>query len=142
MESVETQSDRLSAVPNECLCNSRLPFFECCGPSLSMNLPAATCLQLMRSRFSAFRQRNSRYLLRTWHKSTRPPVGELESHWNQWVSLRIDDTTKGRVNDSHGTVSFTAFYLDGEYLRSFAEVSRFVKVDGQWFYVDGVVNVD
>ena len=107
-----------------------------------MNPPAATCLELMRSRFSAFRQRNSRYLLETWHKSTRPTVGELESHWSRWVSLRIDDTAKGQVNDTDGTVHFTAFYLDGEYLRSFTEMSRFVRVDDQWRYVDGVVNLD
>ena len=68
-----------------------------------MNPPAQTCLQLMRSRFSAFRQKNSEYLVMTWHPSTRPTIEELESHWSQWVSLRIDETTKGQVNDSEGT---------------------------------------
>ena len=77
----------------------------------------------------------------TWHPSTRPTIEELESHWSQWVSLRIDNTAKGQVHDSEGTVDFTAFYLDGEYLRSFAETSRFVRLEGQWLYVDGVVDI-
>ena len=77
----------------------------------------------------------------TWHPTTRPNIAELESHWSQWVSLRIDETAKGQVNDNEGTVSFTAIYLDGEYLRSFSETSRFVRAEGQWLYVDGEVDV-
>ena len=88
----------------------------------------------MRSRYSAFVLRDPAYLLRTWHPSTRPPALELDPRI-RWAGLQIVGRTGGSLLESTGTVEFRATYRDGGKLRSQNENSRFVKQDGQWFYL-------
>lgn len=92
----------------------------------------------MRSRYSAFVVLDPGYLLRTWHASTRPPSMDLDSDM-EWRRLDIVSASNGGPLDSMGTVEFAAHYrLDGE--RGVQrELSRFVREDKRWFYVDGDV---
>jgi SEC-C motif-containing protein len=58
----------------------------------------------------------------------------------QWLRLEIISVKKGGLNDEKGIVEFKAYYLlDGEEL-VMNEISRFKKMAGRWFYLDGVVN--
>jgi len=91
----------------------------------------------MRSRYSAFVLRDPAYLLRTWHPSTRPPALELDPRI-RWQGLRILGRTGGSLLESTGTVEFSATYRVGGKLRSQEENSRFVKQNGQWFYLGAV----
>ena len=91
----------------------------------------------MRSRYSAFVQRDPAYLLRTWHPSTRPPTLELDPRM-EWIGLHILARTGGSLLESTGTVEFSAAYRVGGKLRSQEENSRFVKQHGQWFYLGTV----
>jgi SEC-C motif-containing protein len=86
----------------------------------------------MRSRYSAYGLGLIEYLLATWHVSTAP--GELELPPVQWLGLEVRDTAT--VGDA-GTVEFVAgCRVDGRAERM-QEISRFIRQDGRWYYIDG-----
>jgi SEC-C motif-containing protein len=89
----------------------------------------------MRSRFDAYVALDVEYLLATWHPSTRPASLVLDPAV-RWLRLEILAAERGKMLDTAGTVEFRAHYRGG----SLHETSRFVKVDRQWFYVDGDVD--
>jgi SEC-C motif-containing protein len=94
----------------------------------------------MRSRFSAFAVGDAAYLLATWHPSTRPASLELDEGV-RWYRLDIQGTEAGGLSDRAGIVEFTAHHrpkpgVDGE-AGAQHEVSRFVRVEGDWKYLDG-----
>jgi SEC-C motif-containing protein len=98
---------------------------------------AATAEQLMRSRYSAFAVGDAGYLQETWHPATRPASVDLETAF-QWRRLQIRSVTAGAEDDQAGTVAFIAHYWDSvnrEYGRQ-TELSRFVREDGRWLYVE------
>ena len=97
----------------------------------------ATAEALMRSRFDAFRSADTRWLLRTWHPSTRPTSLDLGDN-PRWRGLQIVDTHDGGPGDSQGIVEFRATFIeDGGGLGILHERSRFLREHGRWFYVDG-----
>lgn len=92
----------------------------------------------MRSRYSAFVVLDPEYLLQTWHVSARPDAMDLDADM-EWRRLDILSTTGGGPLDTAGTVEFAAHYrADGE--RGVQrELSRFVRENKRWYYVDGDV---
>jgi SEC-C motif-containing protein len=48
---------------NRCPCGSNLPYHECCDLIISAKKEAVTCLELMRSRYTAFTAANVDYLM-------------------------------------------------------------------------------
>ncbi|MCB1706742.1 MAG: zinc chelation protein SecC [Halioglobus sp.] len=90
----------------------------------------------MRSRYSGFVVRDESYLLQTWHPDTRPRRVRMDPA-QQWLGLSIRATEAGGVEDGTGTVEFVARYrIDGKGHR-LHEISRFEKIDGRWYYLDG-----
>ena len=122
----------------ECPCQSGRDFTECCGPILAGHITAPTPEALMRSRFSAFARGELDYL-----RTTMVPEHQEEFHpddarrWNentQWLELIVHDTA---TDGDTGTVRFTAIFRHKESTQSLTERSRFVRRDGQWYYLDG-----
>jgi len=122
-------------VTTRCPCLSGETYDACCGP-LHAGASAPTAERLMRSRFSAFALGDADYLLRSWHPSTRPSTLELDDGL-RWYRLDIERTERGGPFDVDGVVAFAAYYKGSE-RGSLHEVSRFVRENGDWFYVDGV----
>lgn len=89
----------------------------------------------MRSRYSAFVVRDTGYLLRTWHSTTRPPGLELD-RTIVWTGLEILATTGGSAFHSEGTVEFRAHCEARGEADEQHELSRFVREDGNWVYLD------
>jgi SEC-C motif-containing protein len=97
----------------------------------------------MRSRYSAYALAQGRapaapvileYLMQTWHPSTAP--GELELAPLNWTGLEIlHEETRGDA----GVVEFFAHHKINGQAKKLHEVSRFVREDGSWRYVDGVI---
>ncbi|MGV8968903.1 MAG: YchJ family protein [Microbacteriaceae bacterium] len=114
----------------QCPCDPAEVYRSCCGPFHSGSALALTAERLMRSRYSAYVVGDSRYLLATWHPSTRPRSLDLTADAG-WRGLTILGTRKGGLLDNRGTVEFEAVYAGG----SQHENSTFVKEDGFWFYV-------
>jgi SEC-C motif domain protein len=111
-----------------------LAFGACCGHYLNDGLPAPDVESLMRSRYSAFVVGNVDYLRATWHASTRPADLSLEPQ-TRWLGL---DVKAVRVLDAdHAEVEFVARSRTGGRGHRLHELSRFVREDGRWWYVDG-----
>lgn len=95
----------------------------------------ATAEELMRSRFAAFRDGDTGWLLASWHRSTRPATIDL-THNPSWRGVQIIDVVDGTADDATGIVEFRATYLAGPGdVRVQHERSRFVREDGRWYYV-------
>ena len=110
-------------------------YADCCGRYHAGARPAPTAQALMRSRYTAFVIQNGAYLLSTWHPSTRPPHMDF-TPGQTWTQLKIVSTSH---DEARATVEFTARSLIGGRSHVLRETSRFVREDGRWFYVDGVV---
>ncbi|PYY36740.1 hypothetical protein DEJ16_02695 [Curtobacterium sp. MCJR17_055] len=120
-----------------CPCLSGNPYDECCRP-LHAGAPAPTAERLMRSRFSAFALGLPRYLLDSWHPSTRPATLDLDPA-QRWTRLDIVATRSGGPFDTAGTVTFRAWWRADTERGTLEETSEFVREAGRWYYVDGVV---
>ncbi|MEJ2315412.1 MAG: YchJ family metal-binding protein [Gammaproteobacteria bacterium] len=121
---------------SSCPCASGLDYESCCGRFIDGGEKPETAGQLMRSRYTAFTLNDVRYLEKTWHASTRPASIETDDKV-RWLGLKIRRVEKGGVDDDDGIVEFVARYkIDGRGHR-LHEISRFVKKNGQWLYIDG-----
>jgi SEC-C motif-containing protein len=121
-----------------CPCDSRKIFEECCGPYLEGKATPETAEALMRSRYSAYVQKDHVYLLSTWHESSRPTEESLDMPTDfNWTGLEILATEEGGSNDAKGTVEFVAHYHTPKISSTLHEKSRFLREEDQWFYVDG-----
>jgi SEC-C motif-containing protein len=124
-------------MPEErCHCGLPGSCADCCGRFISGAERPDTAEQLMRSRYSAFVERDSAYLLDTWHPATRPSRVRFNPA-QRWLGLSIKRCEAGSVEDDTGIVEFVArFKLDGKGHR-LHETSRFDKIQGRWYYRDG-----
>jgi len=125
-----------------CPCGSNECFDICCGPIIRGTRDAATALELMRSRYSAFTLADADYLNSSHHPKTRQP-GEKASvrRWARsvrWVGLTVIDTTGGTSDDDSGFVTFKAVYIENGIPGVIHEKSYFERAAGRWFYVSGV----
>lgn len=119
-----------------CNCGSLEKYESCCGvyhhqPTL---IPSAE--KLMRSRYCAYTLSLVDYLYDTTLPAERLGLSKAEilrwSQENKWMGLEI-------TNATITTVTFKAHYLDKDLApRIHHEKSNFKKVDGLWYYVDGV----
>jgi SEC-C motif-containing protein len=125
------------ALGSTCPCGNLRAYTECCG-RFHTGEPADTAPQLMRSRYSAYVLRLTDYLLQTWHPDTRPAALELPPPEQlRWVGLDIRSQKLGG-NGRRARVEFIARFREGPgKVQAQHEVSRFVREDGRWFYVDG-----
>jgi SEC-C motif-containing protein len=111
------------------------PAFEtCCGRFIDKGEIPETAEQLMRSRYSAYVLRCEPYLKATWHASTRPGEAVAQDDGTKWLGLEVK---KHIPAGDEATVEFVARYKTGGRAHRLHEVSRFVREDGRWFYVDG-----
>jgi SEC-C motif-containing protein len=89
----------------------------------------------MRSRYSAYVLSNERYLLTTWHPSTRP--GSISFSKNQkWLGLNVIDASITGVASAEVEFIARSRVSNAAAVRQH-ERSRFVREDGRWYYVDG-----
>jgi SEC-C motif domain protein len=88
----------------------------------------------MRSRYSAFAVGDAKYLLHTWHPSSRPRTLELDPAC-QWTRLAVLETQGGGLFDATGTVRFRALYVLGRQRHVLTETSRFVREGKRWVYL-------
>ena len=82
----------------------------------------------MRSRYSAYVKGCWSYLHASWHPDTRPSsVTPTSTHW---LGLEII-----RANQSE--VEFVARFMEGTHIMLLHETSRFTRMNGHWYYIDG-----
>lgn len=138
---------RKSTTPATCPCGGP-SLAACCGPYIAGDAIAPTAEALMRSRYTAYTQRNEPYLMATWHASTRPnePIVSKDEKL-QWLGLEVKSALRLRqrkaesAEDNRDTVEFVARFKVNGRAQRLHEISNFVReeADGglRWFYVDG-----
>ncbi|TAJ78854.1 MAG: hypothetical protein EPO42_07135 [Gallionellaceae bacterium] len=119
-----------------CPCGSNKPYTDCCARYVDGKETTPTAEALMRSRYTAYTMLREDYLLATWHPSTRPSaLGLAENEATKWLDLDV------KRHEQQGTdraiVEFGARYKVHGRAHRLHEVSRFVREEGLWFYVDG-----
>ena len=90
----------------------------------------------MRSRYTAFVLLAADYLLASWHPQTRPSRVRLQQE-QRWLGLVIRSTDLGAEGDDEGEVEFVARYKIRGKGHRLHESSRFKRVGGVWYYLDG-----
>jgi len=119
-------------------------YLQCCEPFhqglQDKSVLPKTAQQLIRSRYSAYVLKLENYLLFTWHVSTRPAELALMGEENiKWLGLQVKSIEAGLAGDSNGKVKFVARYKKNGTATRIHEISRFIKEQDQWFYVDGEI---
>jgi SEC-C motif domain protein len=130
----------------------------CCGRYIGGAEVAPSAEALMRSRYSAYTLGDEAYLRATWHSSSRPqePIIDAEQGLT-WLGLEVKSALRLRKRKAkdhdqadalpatgsdvpagdEATVEFVARYKIGGRAHRLHEISRFVREQGRWFYVDG-----
>lgn len=91
----------------------------------------------MRSRYSAYVLKDEAYLLASWHPSTRPAALELAQQQPapHWLGLSVKRHVPA---GDRAEVEFIArLRYGGGSAQRMHELSRFVREDGRWYYLDG-----
>lgn len=123
----------IKAATQACPCGSP-DFAQCCGRFISGQAVPATAEQLMRSRYSAYTLGDEAYLRASWHASTRPADAIIQDDAAKWLGLEVK---RHAQQGDEASVEFVARYrIDGRAHRMH-EISRFLREDGKWLYVDG-----
>jgi SEC-C motif-containing protein len=109
-------------------------YATCCEP-YHRGAIAETAEKLMRSRYSAYVKGEWEYVHRTWDERTRPTLADLQNDdGGKWLGLEVK---RHESKQDQASVEFIARYkVDGRAQR-LHEISRFVREQEQWFYVDG-----
>ena len=126
----------MSVLP--CHCGTHKSFHECCHPFLKKISYPATAEQLMRSRYSAFVEKNSEYLKNTTHPITRDEHDYLNLENITWLKLIVFSQEEIKKNLDQDTVEFVAHYQTGSSRSFIHEKSTFHYLEGQWFYHSGI----
>ncbi|WP_298017778.1 YchJ family metal-binding protein [uncultured Castellaniella sp.] len=130
-----TTSDSLA-----CPCGLPAAYHACCGRwhRGPLHLRAPDAQALMRSRYSAYVLDEIDYLLQTWHPGTRPAALAPNEPGTKWLGLEV--RRHDRQDADHETVEFVARVRVGGRASRLHETSRFVREEGRWLYVDGVMD--
>ncbi|MEO0002901.1 MAG: hypothetical protein RLZZ22_593, partial [Pseudomonadota bacterium] len=108
----------------------------CCGPCLDdfAARPACDAESLMRSRYSAFVEGRADYLLASWHSGRRPAAIDFEPGC-KWLGLEVRRARS--TGPDSAEVEFVARSRSAGRAERLHEISRFVREDGRWYYLDG-----
>lgn len=124
-----------------CPCGSGRPFAKCCQPFIN-GQPAPSAETLMRSRYCAYQQNNTSYLLATTHPGQQARIRQQKFYQQpsdtQWLRLEIIATEAGSANEDHGMVEFRAWFRNSESSDSekvHHERSSFARINGHWYFV-------
>ncbi|HEY8100275.1 MAG TPA: YchJ family metal-binding protein [Burkholderiaceae bacterium] len=110
-------------------------YAQCCGCFIANDEVPQTAVELMRSRYTAYTLRDEVYLQATWYARSRPDTKlAAEDEGLKWIGLEV---RKHQQMGDEATVEFVARYKIGGRAERLHEVSRFIREDGRWFYVDG-----
>lgn len=116
-------------------------YYQCCAQYIDAGHIAPSAEHLMRSRYTAYTLARADYLRASWHPDTRPTDLVLEApdapHGTRWLGLTVHAFRE--IDDTHAEVGFTARYREAGRAHRLTETSRFLKENGHWLYVDGII---
>lgn len=123
-----------SAAAQACPCGGGA-YAACCGRFIGQQQAPQTPQELMRSRYTAYTLGDEAYVRATWYARTLPdgPLVSVEPGM-KWLGLEV---RRHAAAGDEGTVEFVARYRVGGRAHRMHEVSRFVREEGRWYYLDG-----
>ncbi|OBT14033.1 hypothetical protein A9264_01845 [Vibrio sp. UCD-FRSSP16_10] len=93
----------------------------------------------MRARYCAHELDLVQFVIDTYHPNCNAQAEAdaiAESVHGEWTKLEVVESAQGS-HDNEGFVTFNAYFIEDKRQYSFTEKSRFLKEEGQWFYIDG-----
>ncbi len=121
-----------------CPCGSGQKYKKCCAP-YHKGAITQNALLLMKSRYSAYAVGKSDYTIRTTHPDNAD-FSEDTKTWKRSIDLFCQETDFQKLEilewvdgEEEAFVTFKASLSSGILM----EKSRFLKVDGRWFYHSG-----
>ena len=128
-----------------CFCGSGNTFEQCCQQIIAGVKKADTPEQLMRSRYSAYAIKDSKYLFDSTAKAQQSSQLKDEiSDWanqTKWLKLDVIEATDVQIStfsiNTPAIVEFNALYLYKNRLYQMNERSYFIIEDEQWKYANG-----
>lgn len=118
-----------------CPCGTDKSYSDCCGNFIEGEKLPATAEELMRSRYSAYHQRQFEYIINTM----KPPAA---TEFNLAAAKRTADDIRWTrlevIKATENTVEFRAHYRIGSEYSFVHEISQFEFENGKWYYIDGV----
>lgn len=122
-----------------CPCGTGRRYLDCCGSYLQKKMFPKTPEALMRSRYTAYVERNADYI----KKTMRPPAllnfdrKKILKGKEHWMGLEVLSTSLDANNPKVGYVEFIAKYtLEGKE-GIIHERSEFHQEEDRWYYRDG-----
>lgn len=123
-----------------CHCGNSQTFETCCSPIINGEIKAKNAEQLMRSRYSAYCEKNSEYIHNTYANSKRAANSVREiaafAELADFIGLTV---YRFEESDNTAIVHFKADYLCDGYYCQLEETSNFTLEDGYWRYLDGTL---
>lgn len=112
-------------------------FASCCGRFIDGEQVPRNAVELMRSRYVAYVILNNDYLRATWHPSSRPVERQIVDESVKWLGLEVK---KQATAGNEASIEFVARYRIAGRGHRLHENSRFLRENGRWFYVDGIIS--
>ena len=124
-----------------CPCGSNLDYSDCCGPIVEGKTIAPTAEALMRSRYSAFVNRNLDHIERTHAPEIKEDFNRAEAERMaeecEWRGLEVK---YAKENGDTAQVEFTIRFRREKQDLIQTELASFRRENGEWLYVDGEIN--
>jgi SEC-C motif domain protein len=124
-----------------CPCGSGDTYATCCQPVIAGERRAATAVELMRARYTAYTQVEMEFLFESLHPERRDENDRDGSRdWaenSEWHGLQIVETINGEADDEKGLVEFIASYTYDDKRKDYHEEARFEKFEGDWYFSEG-----
>lgn len=120
-----------------CPCGTQQLYLNCCGRFISQQQIPSTPEELMRSRYTAWHQRNVDYIARTMQGPAAigfDPVSARE--WAQQITFTQLHVIGSSQEGDSGIVEFNAHYTQKGLSQVMHETSTFRRIDGHWYYTD------
>lgn len=122
-----------------CPCGRQKKYLECCSVLLSGETSATTPEALMRSRYTAFSQKNVDYLFSTLTpelqaQNSREELLAFADAVDSWTKLEILNSSVVSSYTTEANVEFAAYFIHDGKEQRIHENSHFVKQDGKWLY--------
>jgi SEC-C motif-containing protein len=123
----------------QCYCGSGVSYAHCCQPLHQYQQQAMTPEALMRSRYAAYSLADIDYIQATMQgRASEGFDATTAKQWAErvvWIGLEV--VRAEMLSSEEGVVEFIATFVDDQMVHHMHELSRFIRVQERWYYVDG-----
>ncbi len=129
---------------SDCPCCSGVLYKDCCEPFIERIAKPVAAADVMRARYTAYATGNVDYIKYSASPEIQKEFDEESTRkWSKeavWNDFEIISTEGGDADSIRGKVEFLAHYTIKDKLCKHHEVAEFIKIDGEWKFLDGDVS--